>query len=53
MSIQRSQNPSLKDYKMLPSGKNTLEFVNKALTAEQDNLDLSVLEQFDQLKRLY
>jgi hypothetical protein len=53
MSIQRSQNPSLKDYKMLPTGKNTLEFVNKALTAEQDNLDLSVLEQFDQLKRLY
>jgi hypothetical protein len=34
MSIQRSQNPSLKDYKMLPTGKNTLEFVNKALTAE-------------------
>jgi hypothetical protein len=34
MSIQRSENPSLKDYKMLPTGKNTLEFVNKTLTAE-------------------
>lgn len=53
MSIERKENPSLKDFKMVPLKKNVLEFVRKGANELEDRLDYSVLEALDKMKKLY
>jgi hypothetical protein len=52
MSINRKENPSLKEFKMIPRGKNLIEYLPKS--AEEINaLDITVLENLEFLKKFY
>ena len=53
MTINRKENQSLKDFKMVPTLQNVVEYVPKNRTSEYDHLDLSVLETLDGMKTLY
>lgn len=56
MKVDRSLNPSLKDYKMIAKGKSMIEYVNKSKDTENgevDYLDITMLETFDSLKKYY
>jgi hypothetical protein len=52
MSVFRSENSSLKYLKMVPTLKNVVEYVPK-IGGEIDNLDISVLETLEKMKKLY
>ena len=53
MSVQRKENPSLKEFKMLPTLNNILEYVPKNRSSDVDHLDITVLETLEGMKRLY
>ena len=53
MSVQRKENPSLKDFKMLPTLNNIVEYVPKNRSSDVDHLDITVLETLEGMKRLY
>ena len=53
MSINRNENPSLKDFKMIPTLQNVVEYVPKNRSTDLDHLDHSVLETLQDMKKLY
>jgi hypothetical protein len=56
MGVDRGGNPSLRNFKMVPKGKNALEFLPKSNEHDvngQDQLDIVVLDSLDELKAFY
>ena len=53
MTVSRSANVSLNSFKLVPTLKNQVEYVPKNRADDLDNLDISVLETLEDMKRLY
>lgn len=54
MSIDRDQNPSLNEYKMVQKSQNWIEYIEKGSDAQsQDKLDKSTLDTLLGLKKHY
>jgi hypothetical protein len=53
MGIDRSTNPTLKEFQMVARSKNWIEYCKKDYDEQPDNLSLIALENLDKLKSLY
>jgi hypothetical protein len=55
MSINRKENPTLNDYKMVQVKKNLVDYIQKGQDEreDQDHFDIGVLEIFENLKKYY
>ena len=51
VSINRSENPTLKNYKMVQKSLNQIEYVAKSSEEIEDHLDITVLESLDNIKK--